>query len=128
MNTILQKRIEEVEKKIIQEYVESFKYENGMELEPLIKIFLEKIGTVFFEHGISFALQNQWIRTSESLPPLDEVSSNGSIGVIARTSEGIIRYAYYHHYLQQWFSVETSKRIDGVTHWMFVPQIEGGEE
>jgi len=68
MNTILQKRIEATEKKIIQEYVESFRYENGMELEPAIKIFLEKAGSVFFEHGISFALQNKWISVDEALP------------------------------------------------------------
>lgn len=127
MNETLQKRIEEAKKKTIQEYVESFKYENGMELEPAIKIFLEKIGTTFFEYGISFALQNQWISIDKNLPPLDEVSSNSSIGVIACTSEGVIRYAYYHHYLHEWFSAETSTRIDNVTKWMFVPE-KGGDE
>ena len=67
MNEILQKRIEEAEKKIIQEYIESFRYENGMELEPPIKIFLKKIGNIFFEMGISFALQNQMMSDKEEI-------------------------------------------------------------
>lgn len=89
----------------------------------------KQIHGIDFEKGANYALNHQWISTSESLPPChdDDVISDVSIGVIARTSDGIIRYAYYHHYLQQWFSAETSTRIDGVTHWMFVPE-EGDEE
>ena len=77
-----------------------------------------------FINGAKRALRNQWISTDESLPPChdDDVISDVSIKVIARTSEGVIRYAYYHHYLHEWFSVETSTRIDNVTKWMFVPE------
>lgn len=114
MNKILQKRIEEAA------YRESSMYD-VIEIKESNAAYNAAIKVA------TFALQNQWIRTSESLPPLDDVSSNASVGVIARTSKGIIRYAYYHHYLQQWFSAETSTRIDGVTHWMFVPE-EGGEK
>ena len=112
MNTILQKRIEEAA------YQESSMYDTIQEKNAAYNTW-RKIA--------DFALQNQWISTSESLPPLEEASSNVSIGVIAYTSEGVIRYAYYHHYLQQWFSAETSTRIDNVTKWMFVPE-EGGEK
>jgi hypothetical protein len=118
MNELLQQRIYEVAKK---KYCKNCPFES---IKDCKKCSLIKEPIDF----AAFALQNQWISTSESLPPLDEVSSNGSIGVIARTSEGVIRYAYYHHYLKEWFSVETSTRIDNVTHWMFVPQMKGGDK
>jgi hypothetical protein len=113
MNEILQKRIEEA----AYQYIQS----DAVAPENMQLAFGD------FINGAKCAMQNQWISTSESMPPLDEVSFNGSIGVIARTSEGVVRYAYYHHYLKQWFSVETSTRIDNVTKWMFVPE-EGGEK
>ena len=118
MNTILQKRIRNSAIKYLEKT--QGKEFNSVSEEQCLRVYA-------FEDGVIWALKNQWISTSESLPPLDEVSSNGSIGVIARTSEGVIIYAYYHHYLKQWFSAETSTRIDNVTKWMFVPE-EGGEE
>lgn len=120
MNTILQKRIEEAAKTSITETLMSTP---NYEFSPKATDMLE----CAYIKGAEDILNNQWISIDESLPPLDEASSNASIGVIARTSEGVVRYAYYHHYLQQWFSAETSTRIDGVTHWMFVPE-EGGKE
>ena len=115
MNTILEQRIEEAAKKYAAKIEEQNPNSEAYNIDGN------------FIAGATFALQNQWISTSESLPPLEEASSNVSIGVIAYTSEGVIRYAYYHHYLQQWFSAETSTRIDNVTKWMFVPE-EGGEK
>jgi len=119
MNALLQKRIETESKKYMDEAIEM----NGVVGDNL---HYEDLKTCFIE-AATFALNHQWISTSESLPPLDEVSSNASICVIARTSDGAIYYAYYHHYLREWFSCETSTRISGVTHWMFVLE-EGGEE
>lgn len=113
MNTILQKRIEEA----AHQYIQS----DAVAPENMQLAFGD------FINGAKWALKNKWISVDASLPPLDEVSSNGSIGVIARTSDGVIRYAYYHHYLKEWFSAETSTRIDNVTEWMFVPE-EGGEK
>ena len=83
----------------------------------------------YFIKGADYALSHQWISVNEIMPlcPDDDAISEVSIKVIACTSEGAIRYAYYHHYLKEWFSVETSTRIDNVTKWMFVPE-EGGEE
>ena len=115
MNTILQKRIEEDAKKAQTNFLNRFNWSGTIETG--------------FKKGAIWMLCNQWISVDESLPPChdDDVISDVSIGVIARTSEGVIRYAYYHHYLKQWFSVETSIKIDRVTHWMFIPT-EGWEE
>jgi hypothetical protein len=120
MNELLQQRIYEVAKK---KYCKNCPFES---IKYCKKCSLIKEPIDF----AAFALQNQWISTSESLPPCpdDDAISEVSIKVIARTKDGVIRYAYYHHYLQQWFSAETSTRIDGVTHWMFVPQMKGGKE
>lgn len=132
MNTILQKRIEEVEKKIIQERVKSFRYENGMELEPLIKTFLEKIGTVFFEHGISFALQNQWISVEEALPPYDKaVIGMDYMPELTWDDQTII---FVHRSDNP--NVVTDKNkfcvyppsFCKVTHWMEIPSLEGDEK
>lgn len=97
--------------------------EEGMPFDPIGHV--EKC----FKESADYALNHQWISTSESLPPYhdDDVISHVSIGVIARTNKGVIRYAYYYYYLKQWFSAETSTRIDGITKWMFVPE-EGCEK
>lgn len=127
MNKILQEKIDEEAEKYAYTNWENDDYhewaEEGMPFDPIGHV--EKC----FKKGADYALNHQWISTSESLPPChdDDAISDVSIKVIARTSEGVIRYAYYHHYLQQWFSAETSKRIDNVTKWMFVPE-EGGDE
>lgn len=129
MNEILQKQNEEAAKKIIQEYVESYRYENGMELEPPVKIFLEKIGNIFFKQGISFALQNQWISVEEALPlEQDDEDEQYSTNVFARTKD-CIRYAYYDFYNKSWYSVEGGYRFSGdVTHWMPIPSLKGGKK
>lgn len=112
--------------KILQEKIDKarLEYEDSLALPEWDR---KQIHGIDFEKGANYAQNHQWISIDKSLPPLDEVSSNGSIGVIARTNDGIIRYAYYHHYLKEWFSAETSTRIDNVTKWMFVPE-EGGEK
>ena len=76
----------------------------------------------YFIKGADYALSHQWISVDESLPPCpDDVISEVSVKVIAKTNNGAIYYAFYHHYLNDWFSAETSTRIDNVTKWMYVP-------
>jgi len=115
MNKILQERLHKAR----------LEYEDSLALPEWDR---KQIHGIDFEKGADFALNHQWINIDESLPPChDNVISHVSIGVIVCTSKGVIRYAYYYYYLHQWFSAETSTRIDNVTKWMFVPG-KGGEK
>lgn len=132
MNETLQKRIEGAKKKIIQEYVESLRYENGMEVEPAVKIFLDKIGSAFFEYGISFALQNQWISIEEALPEYEE---EVFVRFISRFPNSTDEFEV--GYCTRWRTLDKSVKTDSkefsiignmeITHWMPIPQI-GGEK
>ena len=122
MNTILQQRIEEAGRRYCQDKNYILPDDTKLSLEALTAI------DAYIEGGKN-SLQNQWISVDESLPqcPDDDAISEVSIKVIVKTNNGAIYYAFYHHYLNEWFSVETSVRIDGVTHWMAVPE-KGGKE
>lgn len=79
------------------------------------------------EEMATFALKNQWISVDEALPPRDENISYTatSVRVLVRIDfEGIIqnRTAVYDYSLKKW-----SMYDKGVTHWMLIPSLEGGE-
>lgn len=82
-----------------------------------------------FIEGADFALKNQWISVDEALPTeRDKEDEQYSTNVFVRTKD-CIRYAYYDFYNESWCSVEGGYRFGGdVTHWMPVPQMEGGEK
>lgn len=122
MNTILQQRIKEAAKKLIAEYVESFRYENGMGLEPPIKIFFEKIGTIFFEQGVTFALQNQWISVKDALPPCIEGKNRSEFCLCREQCDEYVTHVIqaYNYELERWNFSHSF-----VTHWMEIPKLKG---
>ena len=79
-----------------------------------------------FIKGATFALQNQWISVDEGLPEIKEhfVSED----VLCKYSDGSIGFDYLkvNMFGQQWFEHECEESI--VTHWMSIPQLEGGEQ
>ena len=121
MNTILQKRIEEVAENHEQCYnvgeEHGYLYTHKGDIKEAVI------------YGADFALQNQWISVEEALPTeRDKEDEQYSTNVFARTKD-CIRYAYYDFYNESWCSVEGGYRFGGdVTHWMPIPSLKGGEK
>lgn len=105
-------------------------------MEALIKKRIEEAAQEFdkeclrivFENGANFILNNLWISVEEALPPRDESISYTatSVRVLVRIDfEGIIQHrtAVYDYSLKKW-----SMYDKGVTHWMNIPRLGGGEK
>ena len=109
MNTILQKRIEEV----AINYADNEEY--GDEIYYAIK--------AAFKNGATFALQNQWISVEEALPEENELVFGC---VNDESTPQAVGMAYYDEYGGWHYSDE--EEISLITHWMPIPSLEGGEE
>ena len=113
MNTILQKRIEEVAK----EY--SFNIPSKIYLscktQEEMKQWKDEIEQAYIE-AATFALQNQWISVEKKLPEITKplLARKGSEIMFAVFEQGL-------------FHLMEGTTIEGITHWMEIPKL-GGEE
>lgn len=130
MNTILQKRIEQAVKKTACPQC-VFNDGGTCNNDDDCKLFDDFVGLM------TFALQNQWISVEESLPDDDK-------NVLLTFNDGHIIVAYHNGNYWWWCDgfvcgtktngqpmYSSSQRIDDddkPTHWMPIPEMEGGEE
>ena len=56
MDVLLKQKIEQVEKDLINKYIETLNYEHEIELEPEVENLIKTIGVLFFEFGVLLAL------------------------------------------------------------------------
>ena len=112
MNEILRKRIiEEAFQESSMSMYETFQESNAA-FNAAIKV-------------ATFTLQNQWISVEEALP--EENKLGDSDFVFVKTS---IRYPFlacYSYKHETWKDIN-HVAIHGVTHWMQIPELKGGEQ
>ena len=105
MNTILQKWIE----------------------EAAMQVPFERGTRESFRDGATFALQNQWISVGEALPEVDGHGYSEPVLVMSDTNELLV--ATYSEHYDKWNAVgPVSYHRLVVTHWMPIPQLNGGEK
>jgi hypothetical protein len=103
MNEIIKKRIE----KAAKEY---------SDFNDIDECFIE---------GANYALENLWIPVDEALPKENKLGD--SYFVLVKTS---IRYPFlacYSYKHETWKDIN-HVAIHGVTHWMPIPELKGGEK
>lgn len=109
MNEIIKQRIEETA------YKESSMYDTIQEKNAAYSTGM-KIAT--------FALQNQWISVGEALP--EEVQEGCCDDKFVLYCGEYPATASYDHKMKKWYYGDYE--ILGVTHWMPIPSLEGGEK
>ena len=118
MNQILQQRIEEAAVR----YCQDKNYMLPLDTEPSLETITAMDA---FVKGTEWLLEHMWISVDEALP--EENKLGDSDFVFVKTS---IRYPFLACYS---FKHETWKDINhvaihGVTHWMQIPELKGGEK
>lgn len=120
MNEILQKRIEEA--------VESIISSNLVDLGDLVNQY--DLRRMLIEMGVK-TLQNQWISVDDGLPPVENTYNDEESGIVHKWSKSVLirthkggayldSYVFHRH---TW-----TNNGEDVTHWMPIPQLEGGEK
>lgn len=110
MNEILQKRIEEAAKTLINY--------NLVDLGDLVNQY--DLRRMLIEMGVK-TLKNQWISVGEALPPKED--NDSSITVLVHCQKGWCGIDYYRYKYGEWLNNGNS-----VTHWMPIPSLEGGKK
>ena len=125
MNTILQKRIEEVAENHEQCYnvgeEHGYLYTHKGDIKEAVI------------YGADFALQNQWISVEEALPEYDE---DVFVRFISRFPNNTDEFEV--GYCTRWRTLDESVKTDSkgfsiigdmeITHFMPIPEMKGGEE
>ena len=120
MNTILQKRIEEAKQK---------EYPLPPMVDGAVCKVLAMAEQTAYKKGATFALENQWISVEEALP------DKGHDVLVAVLNTKTNTYFYGFDAIvddsvflrdKNGFSIEVD--YHKITHWMPIPQLEGGEK
>lgn len=113
MNEVIQKRIEEAAKKAKTDFLNRFNWSGNQETG--------------FKKGAVWMLNNLWISVEEALPEVDGHGYSKPVLVMSDTNELLV--ATYSKIYDKWNVVgPVSYHRLVVTHWMTIPQIEGGEK
>ena len=117
MNETLQKRIEKAANKIC---CTDCPFENIRNCKECV----EKENAI---KTATFVLQNQWISVGEALPEVDGHGYSEPVLVMSDTNELLV--ATYSEHYDKWNAVgPVSYHRLVVTHWMPIPELEGGED
>lgn len=117
MNTILQKRIEEAVKKTACPQC-VFNDGGTCNNDDDCKLFDDFVGLM------TFALQNQWVSVGEALPNYEE-------DVLVTNDVGDYWFSHRtenENVMQDENNFASVNGIFKITHWMPIPQIEGGKK